>query len=228
AVLTFLIFAVSYYGEVVGNFTFRVDKRDYEAGLSLVKDPETQQYTSVLYAEKVESADAMTAFCGTEYTAFPEGHQFCLPSDEELTSVNGSNNGESYLAYTFYLANAGGRVVDLKATVNLISTTRGAEESLRVRIIVDDVGTTYAKVQTERGEFPGEPEIGTVPFSGQYEVMNKQFSAFETGNLAKISIVVWYEGEDADHNNNIIGGGVKLEMEFSITYVYDDDEEIQN
>ncbi len=228
AVLTFLIFAVSYYGEVVGNFTFRVDKRDYEAGLSLVKDPDTQQYTSVLHAERVEEADGMTAFCGTDYTPFPVGHQFCIPSDEEVTSVNGSNNGESYLAYTFYLANAGGKVVDLEATVNLISATRGAEESIRVRIIVNDQGTTYAKLQSDRGEFPGEPEIGTIPFSGQFEVMNQQFSAFDIGEMAKISILVWYEGEDADHNNNIIGGGVKLEMEFHITYVYSDDEVVEN
>jgi len=222
AVLTFLIFAVSYYGEVVGNFTFRIDKRDYEAGLSLVKDPDTQQFTSVLNAEKVEGADGMTAFCGTDETPYSIGDPVCIPLDEEITSVNGAHNGPSYLAYTFYLANAGIRVVDLEASINLISFTKGAEDSVRVRIIINDIGTTYAKVQSARGVSPGSPELGTVPFAGQFEVMNEKFPAFDIGELVKITVLVWYEGEDADHNNNILGGGVKMDMEFHITYVYDE------
>ncbi len=222
AVLTFLIFAVSYYGEVVGNFTFRVDKRDYQAGISLLKDPDTQLYTSRLNAEKVESADGMTTFCGTEYTLYEAGDPVCIPSDEEAGSVNGSNNGPSYLAYTFYLENNGIRVVDMKATINLISTTRGAEESIRVRLLVNGVGTTYAKPQTERGQSPGEPEMGTEPFSGLYEVMTRQYPAFDIGEVVKVTVLIWYEGEDADHNNNIIGGGVKLDMVFNVILVYED------
>lgn len=224
AVLTFLIFAVSYYGEVVGNFTFRIDKRDYEAGLSLLKDPDTQLYTSRLNAEKVESADGMTSFCGTEYTLYEVGEPVCIPSDEEVSSVNGSHNGPSYLAYTFYLENAGIRIVDLQATINLISTTRGAEESIRVRLIINGVGTTYAKAQSARGRSPGEPERDTVPFSGAFEVMKEEFSAFDVGEVVKISVLIWYEGEDADHANDIIGGGVKMDMVFKVVYVYEDDE----
>jgi len=226
AVLTFLVFAISYYGEVVGNFTFRVDRKDYEAGISLIRDPETQQYTSRLVAEKVESADGMTAFCGTDLSTYPIGNKVCIPSDQEIASQYGSNNGESYLAYTFTLANAGVRVVDLQGTINIISTTRGADESIRVRLIVNGVGTTYAKLQSNnpRSDAPGMPEPFTEPFSGQYEVMKQVFPAFDVGETVTISVLIWYEGEDADHNNDIIGGGVKLEMVFNVTYIYEDDE----
>jgi len=226
AVLTFLVFAISYYGEVVGNFTFRVDRSSYEAGISLIRDPDTQQYTSILKAQKVDNADGMTAFCGTEYTAYPIGSSRCLPSDQEVASVYGSSNGDSYLAYTFQLANTGVRVVDLEAKINLVSTTKNADESIRVRLIVNGVGTTYAKVQSNHpnSETPGMPEMFTEPFTGQYEVAKKIFSAFDLGETVTISVLMWYEGEDVDHNDSIIGGGVKLEMVFNVTYIYEDDE----
>ncbi|HOP57670.1 MAG TPA: hypothetical protein PLM51_05835 [Bacillota bacterium] len=223
-IMTFLIFSISYYGEVVGNFTFRIDKNSYEAGLSLVKDPDTEEYTSVLFADKVENADGMTCFCGTEYSLYDVGDDVCLPADAEITSINGSHNGENYLAYTFYLENAGIKVVDLQATINLLSTTRGADESVRVRLFVNDEAETYARAQSSRGANPGEPEIGTTPFEAEYVVVQKQFSAFAVGEQVKITILIWYEGEDADHNNDIIGGGVKFEMVFHITYIYEDNE----
>lgn len=224
ALLTFVVFAISYYGEVVGNFTFRVDKRDHQAGISLYKDPNDPIFSPRLNAEKVTNADGMTQFCGTEYSYYDIGDPVCIPSDQEVSSVNGANNGESYLAYTFYLANQGIRVVDLQATATLVSATRGAEESIRLRLIVNDVGTTYARVQSQKGENPGEPEPGTTPWFGEYEILNINFAAFEPDEAVKITVMVWYEGEDPDHNNDIIGGGVKMEMLFNITYIYGDDE----
>ena len=40
----------------------------------------------------------------------------------------------------------------------------------------------------------------------------------------KVSVLIWYEGEDADHTRNLVGGGVKLDMQFSITNIYGDDD----
>ena len=224
AVLTFVVFAISYYGEVVGNFTFRVDKRDYQAGISLYKDPDNPIFSPRLNAEKVTNADGMTQFCGTEYSYYDIGDPVCLPSDAEASSVYGPNNGASYLAYTFFLANQGIRVVDLQATATLVSATRGAEESIRLRLIVNDVGTTYARVQSERGRNPGEPEPQTEPWAGEYDIFQLNFAAFKPEEAIKITVMVWYEGEDADHNNDIIGGGVKMEMVFNITFIYDENE----
>jgi hypothetical protein len=54
--------------------------------------------------------------------------------------------------------------------------------------------------------------------------LEEQFSAFDIGEVVKITVLIWYEGEDADHNNDIIGGGVKMEMVFNVIYVYEDDD----
>jgi len=219
--LTFLIFAISYYGEKVGNFTFSVDRLASDVGITLYDDSTTKEYTSRLIASKVEDPTGLTAYCGTEYTSYPEGSQFCLPSDSDLTAVEGSHNGTSYIAYTFYLANAGDVAVDLSASINIISSTRSADEAIRVRVIVDDVGTTYAKVQSSLGNNPGEPEPLTEAFYSLTTVMYQEYVFFQPGEVKKVTVVVWYEGEDDDHNLNIIGGGVKMEMDFSVTKTYD-------
>lgn len=224
AILTFLVFGVAYYGEVVGNFTFRVEPRDFQAGISLFQDPENKRYTSRLVADKVENAYAMTAFCGTEFSSYEYGDEVCLPTDAEASSVSGSNNGESYLAYTFYLENAGIRIVDLQAKVELRSTSRGADESLRVRLLIGEEASTYALPQSSKGDNPGMPEMFTEPFLTRFQVMDKTFSAFKPNELVKITVILWFEGEDADHDLSIVGGGVKLDMVFDVTYIYQDDE----
>jgi len=225
-VLIFLIFAIAYYGEVVGNFTFKVDRKAFQAGITLFHDPINKKYTSRLIADKVDKAYAMTAFCGTEYSDYFTGEDVCLPPDEELTSVYGSNNGESYLVYTFFVENAGLKIVDLEASITLIQATRGAEQSLRVRLIINDNATTYALPQSQDGANPGMPEIFTQPFISPYVVMNRNFTAFQPEESFKVTVVLWYEGEDVDHNINILGGGVKLDMTFSITYIYDENEDV--
>lgn len=221
AVLTFMIFAVSYYGTVVGNFTFSVDRMAQNAGITIYDDATTKEYASRLVSTKVDNADGMTGYCGTEYTSFPLGHELCIPTDEVVTSVDGSHNGTSYLAYTFYVENAGDSVVDLTAQINVVSATKGADEAIRVRVIIDGEGTTYARRQTVNGPAPGELEPLTQAFYSINTVMYQEYYMFQPGEIKKVTVLLWYEGEDADHSINIVGGGVKLEMEFSVSKVYD-------
>jgi len=224
AILTFLIFAISYYGEVVGNFTFTLDRGAQTAGITMYESILDKEYTSRLIATKVENAEGMTAYCGTEYTEFPIGSDVCLPSDEDMTSIDGPNNGESYLVYTFYVENGGDLPVDLSASMKIISTSKGAEEALRVRVVIDGIGTTYAKRQSARGDSPGELEPLTEAFYSLNEVMYEEITYFEPGDQIKVSVILWYEGEDADHTINLVGGGVKLDMQFTVINVYGQDD----
>lgn len=221
AILTFLIFAISYYGEVVGNFTFSVDRMAQNAGITMYENATEKDYTSRLIATKVEDNQGMTAYCGTEYTLYQLGDSVCIPSDEELTSKDGSNNGISYISYTFYVENAGDVPVDLIASVNMISSSQGADEAIRVRVIIDGIGITYAKRQSDKGTAPGELEPLTEAFYSPQEVMHEKISYFKPNDIMKVTVVVWYEGEDADHSIAILGGGVKLDMQFTVVEVYD-------
>ena len=223
AVLVFLIFAVSYYGTVVGNFTFSVDGSAQQAGISMYEYSDTKNYTTKIVSEKVEDNQGMTNLCGTEYYDGSQGMEVCIPPDEDIIGIDGPSNGASYIAHTFYVENAGDLKLDISATINILQALKGAEESLRVRVIINGVGVTYAKTQSENGLLPGSPEVLTEEFYSIDKVMYQEFIEVEPGETFKVTIIVWYEGVDMDHTNDIFGGGVKLDMEFSVIKVYEEE-----
>jgi len=220
--ITFLIFSVSFYGLESGNFTFKVDEKAKQAGITLYEDPDIKLLTSRIIANEVDNADGMTDLCGTEFTNRPLGHKDCIPQDDALISVNGSNSGKSYIAHTFYLEMISSKdyIGDLVMSLDIVSTTRNAEEAIRVKLFIDDVPTTYGRRQTENGLSPGELEVMVdEPFYNNDIVMKKTFNEFRPGDVVKFTIVVWYEGEDLDHTEKLWGGGVKIEMNFTIKNV---------
>ena len=228
ALLTFMIFSISYYGQKVGNFTFTLDRLALESGMTLYDDAEQKEYKTRIIADQVSEADGMTEYCGkfdddgNLLTPFPIGDSVCIPNDEILGSVDGPNNGENYLAYTFYLEHVGSRPVDLATNIKLVSASKGAEEAVRIRVIINDAGTTYAKAQSSNSDEPGEPEPLTTPFLGITTVMESTFYKYMPGDITKITIILWYEGEDSNHNIGIHSGGVKFEMNFTVTRIYQD------
>jgi len=232
AILSFMIFAISFYGQQVGNFTFSVDRMALQAGITLFETLDSDN-VSRLIAPKVDNADGMTALCGTQYSRYVPGDDVCVPSDEFATSVDGPNSTETVLIYTFYVVNAGDADVDLEVSLDITNASKGAEEAIRVRVIIDgpgnkDLAATYAKVQTSRGEQPGMPEPFTEPFYDPTRVLFMELSGggstgyFHPGDRLRVTVMLWDEGEDADHNLNIVGGGVKLGMEFAVTKIYDE------
>lgn len=226
AILTFMIFSISYYGQKVGNFTFTLDRLALESGMTLYDDAEDKEFKTRIIADQVADADGMTAYCGIRdndgnlLTPYPVGDSVCMPADEWLTAVDGPNNGENYLAYTFYLEHVGNKDVDLFASVKLVSASKGAEEAVRVRVIFDNEAVTYAKVQSASGKSPGEPEPLTIPFFGITTVMEKTFYRMTPGTITKVTVILWYEGEDSNHNLDLHSGGVKFEMGFTVTRIY--------
>ena len=64
------------------------------------------------------------------------------------------------------------------------------------------------------------PEPNTTPFHSIDKVMSQTNEAFEVGSVDKYTIVVWLEGNDPECIDNIIGGRVRLEMNFKVTEVH--------
>jgi len=222
AILTFLIFAISYYGTQVGNFTFSVDGFARQAGIAMYEYADDIEYKTRIISDTVEDNHGMTGLCGTEYYDGTLGQNVCIPEDSELISVDGPNNGSAYIAHTFYVVNAGELAIDMSGAINILSAYKNAEEALRVRVYINDVGTTYAKVQSNKSPTPGELEPYTEEFYSNNKVYYEEFFKLNPGDTIKVTIVVWYEGVDYDHDNDLFGGGVKLDMKFSVIKVYEE------
>jgi hypothetical protein len=52
AVLTFVIFAISYYGQMVGNVTLRIDRLSQGAGITMYESAELQKETIRFFEPK--------------------------------------------------------------------------------------------------------------------------------------------------------------------------------
>ena len=55
----------------------------------------------------------------------------------------------------------------------------------------------------------------TEPFLGDGYVMNSDYYPLEKGEIIKYTVVIWLEGQDAECVDDILGGQVKLAVEFA-------------
>ena len=127
----------------------------------------------------------------------------------------GSLNGENYFAYSFYIENKGSNVVNYWYEVVIDDVIKNADEAIRVMIYRNDDMKLYAKVNSKTGE----PEEGTTPFFSEKEVAVEQRSAFQPGDVDKMTIVVFVEGDDPDCLDNIIGGEMKMHMDITEEHI---------
>ena len=135
---------------------------------------------------------------------------------ENVNEIDGSHNGQHYLAMTVYLKNTGDKNLEYTANLDLTEVYRNVDEALRVELYVNDVSTIYAK---RRGGWSGQPEPETVPFLGISRIISLEPKPINIGQVEKFTIVSWIEGNDPDCINDLLGGYVKMAMSFSGTVI---------
>ena len=128
-----------------------------------------------------------------------------------LQNIDGSHNGANYLAYTFYVKNEGDAELSYQASINITDLYKAVDEAMRLKIYVNGVYHVYAK---QKSDGSGEPEPGTIPFAAKVRIVNFNPKDLKVGQIDKYTVIVWLEGEDPDCNNSILGGSVKMEMQF--------------
>ncbi len=187
-----LLFILAFMQERMGNFTINLDRLElFRKGIAMSADPEFTSPTARLVASHVEDATNISIED--------------LPFD--IADVDGGHNGRNYMAYTYYVRNAGKEDVDYIARVTLDSSSKGAEEAARVAVWRDGVRTVYAWPSAG-----GEPEQGCVNFESPKVVCSFQENDFKVGYVNKYTVVIWMEGDDPECIDDIIGGSVEFSM----------------
>ena len=118
------------------------------------------------------------------------------------------------MAYTFYIENFGTQTSDYWSELVIDDVIRNVDEAVRVRIYKNGIPTTYAKAARN-----GEPEDGTVAFESDKLIVTDHVENFAPKERIKYTVVVWLEGRDPDCTDNILGGEIKLHMEFNSEFV---------
>lgn len=190
-----VLFILSFSQEKMGNFTINLNRLEmYRKGISISADPNFSNATARLVADAVADATNISIYD--------------LP--DNLDEIDGNHNGKNYMAYTYYVRNAGKENVGYYATVRLDSCAKGAEDAVRVAVWRNGERMVYAEPSAN-----GEPEEGCTNFLSRKVVCTYIEPEFLVGNVDRYTIVIWMEGDDPECVDNIVGGSVQFSMDIN-------------
>ena len=123
---------------------------------------------------------------------------------------DGPHNGDNYIAYSFYVENQGTAVANYWYNVYMDDVVKDADEALRIMIYVNDEVKVYAKGNS----MDGKAEPGTKKFREDEDgtIILEPRRDMQAGDLDKITVVIWIEGDDPECTNALIGGHARLHM----------------
>lgn len=201
-------FALAKYANQVGRFTVNLDEDALtKRGISISESKDFSDPKIFLQAAPYDDMSHFTKdwFLDDErYSSF-----------EDIDKIDGAHNGQDNIAYTFYIKNGGREDAGYNAQINIDSATLGADHAIRVMLFVNGAPTVYAKpVKGTTNEL--EPFAADKNFFSDDIVAKVSNEDFKAGNIDKYTVVIWLEGEDPECVNDILGGEVKLSMNFRL------------
>ena len=196
--LVAVLFIFAFMQEKMGNFTINLNRLElYRKGISIADNGDFDGATARLTASTVEDATNISIDD--------------LP--EDIDNLDGSHNGKNYMAYTYYVRNAGKEDLGYKASITLDSCAKGAEKAVRVAVWRNGERVVYAAPATDGGE-----ENGCKNFKSDDVVCTYTEKKFLVGNVDRYTIVIWMEGDDPECVDSIIGGSVEFSMKIDADY----------
>ena len=193
-----ILFITAFMQEKMGNFTINLNRLElYRKGISISETGNFEDATARLTAGNVQDATNISIDD--------------LPGD--LDGQEGSHNGKNYMAYTYYLRNAGKEDLGYIATITLDSCAKGAEKAVRIAVWRNGERVVYAAPATD-----GKDEEGCTSFESDNLVCTYTEKDFLVGNVDRYTIVIWMEGDDPECVDSIIGGSVEFSMHIDADY----------
>ncbi len=137
------------------------------------------------------------------------------------TEADGEHNGQNYLAYTFYLTNAGKETLDYESTLKFTGIAKNADEALRVMIYKNGEPTIYAQKNRDGSQLEDVVNFEFVEGGddlnlNDYILLNDLTEDIKPNETVKYTIVTWIEGNDPECINDIMGGYVKMQWLFNV------------
>lgn len=189
-----VLFALSFMQENMGNFTINLNRLElFRRGVAIADNGDFNNATARLAADALDN--------GTNIAAED------LP--DNLDDIDGSHNGKNYVAYTFYIRNAGKTDLGYSAKLKVVSASKGVDKAARVRVYRNGEPTTYAAAAAD-----GSPESNTEPFASKDVVTTISHKNFRVGDVDKYTVVIWLDGDDPECVDKIIGGAVEFGFDF--------------
>ena len=191
--LVVILFIAAFAQEKMGNFTINLDRLElYRRGISIADNGDFDGATARLTAATVKDATNISIED--------------LPKNLD-SAKDGNHNGKNYMAYTYYVRNAGKEDLSYIARITLDSCSKGAEKAVRIAVGRNGKRVIYAAPAKNGGTEQNCKNFKSDDVVCEYEEKN-----FLVGNVDKYTIVIWMEGDDPECVDSIIGGSVELSM----------------
>ncbi len=189
----YVVVSIVYNG---GNFSITLDRNLYlKRGIIIYDNPEYKEFRTELYAQTLEFIDNIAGKW--------------LPDDLDNHS-GGSHNGNNYVAYTFFVENLGTNVTDYWSEIVIENVIKNVDEAIRIRVYKNGEYVTYAKASAN-----GSPEKDTIAFRSDTLIALNHVEGFAPGDKDKYTVVIWLEGTDPECTDSILGGEIKVYMDFN-------------
>lgn len=186
------LFITAFMQEKMGNFTINLNRLElFRKGIAIADEGYFEKPTARLVANTVVDATNISI----------------EDIPEDVDQIDGGHNGDNYMAYTYYVRNAGKEDVYYNASITLDSCAKGAEEAVRVAVWRNGERTVYAWPSES-----GAAEYGCENFVDEKTVCRFTEENFLVGNVDKYTIVIWMEGDDPECVDRIVGGSVEFSM----------------
>lgn len=194
----FVILTLAFQG---GNFIITLDPQfSLKSGLKMYDNSQLKDEKIKLYAQGIDFMDNISIKW--------------LPNNLGEQS-GGSNNGENYIAYTFFIENTGEQPVDYWYELDILNVIKNVADAVRFMIIFNGTETVYAKIN----EQTKKEEDGTKAFYSDEIAVLEQRKAINPNVMDKYTIVMWIEGDDPDCLDNIIGGELKVKVRIIESFI---------
>ncbi len=217
-----IVFAAASFLNKAGRFTINLDPDAFNKyGISISSTEDFKNPTIILQGTALENMWNITQ----EWILNdPSNKEYYSPDDPtyksfaEIDEIDGDHNGKDYIAYTFWIKNTGSEndeSVSYYCSLNINSAAKGADEAIRVMVFRNGVPTVYGKT-------PKNPNAPYATFGideffvSADKVMEKTRTGFKVGEKDRYTILIWLEGWDPECVDNIMGGEVKLSMNFKV------------
>lgn len=188
----------------------------YEQSIIIYDDPTYKVFRTELEADSIDTFDNIS--------------YKWLPSEDEIDDVEtGSHNGDDFIAYTFFIENTGDAITNYWGEFLIDDVIKEVDDAIRIKVyktpvsmdtsgnveeLIETTEITYAKANSN-----GQPENNTTAFESEDIVYTENQMNFSPGDINKYTIVIWIEGNDPDCTDNILGGEIKMHMNFNSEFV---------
>lgn len=200
--LLFVVLSLAYNG---GAFTVTLDSNFHtKTGIAIYTDEIKREHVRRLYANELKFMDNISIeWLPKNYKDFK----------------GGDHNGDNYIGYTFYVENQGKENQRYWYSLYIDDVIKSVDEAVRIMVVLNDNVKVYAK----ENPITHEAEKNTTKFYRNDMPVLENRDNFKPGDIDKITVFIWLEGDDPECLDNILGGEIKIHME--ITEEHKEDKE---